>query len=64
MHVDAWSADLPDRLQRWLGQLLDNLKAIVAHLPEAESYAVTAGLPDGSQRHGHLHRTHGNGPGS
>jgi hypothetical protein len=44
---DALTASLPDKLRHWLDQLLQNMKKIAAHLPEAESSAVSAGLPTG-----------------
>ncbi len=38
---------LPEKLKKWIDDLLDYLRVIVASLPEAESFAVSAGPPAG-----------------
>lgn len=38
---------LPEKLRTWLDDLLDHLREIVKNLPEAQSYAVSVGLPAG-----------------
>ena len=38
---------LPARLDYWLNELSDNLKAITSHLPDVDSYSLQVGFPWG-----------------